>query len=381
MISERQLLANRLNARKSTGPRTEEGKTKSRGNALKHGLAGAGVSLSAEDCWAYTQRLKGWEADMQPEGEVERWLVATATFASVRVDRCRRAESAELSRVRRERIQDWEDEQEERLNAVLPEKTSELGSYRCDLEQFSTGCEWLATQWKILRRNLKEQGFLHPEELADMLCLLGLEEANACVADTREYELAQMNNCACSETAGAPEARQGLGALLDEQIKSLDDLAAARWGMAEARWLNEELDSAAFDASPRGALLRRYETACRNDVYRSLAQLARIRKEGVLRPQKRVAIYRTASQPAQPASAAAEPAAAPTPEAGLRNEPISAASGNGSHFVSKTSVQSPGSQKAARDARRAQAARALDALLSPPASEAIPPAAPARAGG
>ncbi len=44
-ISDRQLAANRANARLSTGPRSAKGKAASSANALRHGLA---VPLSAD---------------------------------------------------------------------------------------------------------------------------------------------------------------------------------------------------------------------------------------------------------------------------------------------------------------------------------------------
>jgi len=44
-ISERKLQANRANAKRSTGPKTEAGKAASRRNALKHGIASCSVDL------------------------------------------------------------------------------------------------------------------------------------------------------------------------------------------------------------------------------------------------------------------------------------------------------------------------------------------------
>jgi hypothetical protein len=51
MASERQIAANRNNAKKSTGPRSEAGRLRSRGNALRHGLAtaiGSGPAVGKE---------------------------------------------------------------------------------------------------------------------------------------------------------------------------------------------------------------------------------------------------------------------------------------------------------------------------------------------
>ena len=49
MTSDKQADANRRNARKSTGPKTPEGKAAVRLNALKHGLLANDVLLPGED--------------------------------------------------------------------------------------------------------------------------------------------------------------------------------------------------------------------------------------------------------------------------------------------------------------------------------------------
>jgi hypothetical protein len=100
--SEAQILANRRNSAKSTGPRTEEGKERSRANALKHGLTGAGVVLPNEDAAEVERMFHGLEAQFRPEGDAGRGLARRMATCAVRMERAVLQESAAL----RERVLD-----------------------------------------------------------------------------------------------------------------------------------------------------------------------------------------------------------------------------------------------------------------------------------
>ncbi len=98
--SEAQILANRRNAALSTGPKTPEGKEKSRANALKHGLTGAGVVLPNEDAAEVERMFDGLEAEFRPSDDAGRVLARRLATCAVRMERAVLQESAAL----RERV-------------------------------------------------------------------------------------------------------------------------------------------------------------------------------------------------------------------------------------------------------------------------------------
>ena len=100
--SEAQIRANQANAARSTGPKTVEGKERSRRNSLKHGLTGEGVVLPDEDAAEVERTFEALREEMRPSGTMGEALVRRMATSIVRMERCVLQETASLSeRVRR----------------------------------------------------------------------------------------------------------------------------------------------------------------------------------------------------------------------------------------------------------------------------------------
>jgi hypothetical protein len=97
MSSERQVEANRRNAQKSTGLRTEEGKDRSRFNAVTHGMTAKFDVLPGEDADALTGRIDAWTADLKPRNPLERNLIERAARVSWQLERVEQAHVARLT--------------------------------------------------------------------------------------------------------------------------------------------------------------------------------------------------------------------------------------------------------------------------------------------
>ena len=78
---------NKANAQKSTGPRTDAGKQRSKLNALRHGLTGHTIVLPTEDHDAYQRHTHGLFDHFQPAGALEQQLVQSLADTSWRLNR------------------------------------------------------------------------------------------------------------------------------------------------------------------------------------------------------------------------------------------------------------------------------------------------------
>src|SRR6266568_196403 len=106
MTSYRQIEANRRNALRSTGPKTEAGKQASRCNAVRHGLTAETVIGTLEDTEDYKAFEAAITADYDAQSAVERELVLR--LASV-LWRLRRATTMEtgLFEIQAQHLRDY----------------------------------------------------------------------------------------------------------------------------------------------------------------------------------------------------------------------------------------------------------------------------------
>jgi hypothetical protein len=206
---------NRRNARRSTGPKTPEGKSRSRFNALKHGMAAKTLVLPGEDPEAFRGRLDAWTENLAPRDEVEQYLVERAVQVSWQLDRADRADVARLTRIIRsvpvEEGHQQAEEAEELGRRLFWDRRGPLALYphfplrdqllgerkprtsfsgRVDdpddparlvsqLESTAAGCQWLLDRWTELRTRLDQGWAWQSPEKLKAIRLLGRQPLDA----------------------------------------------------------------------------------------------------------------------------------------------------------------------------------------------------------
>lgn len=101
-LTPERLAANRRNARRSTGPRTPEGKARVAGNSLKHGLYASpqrkSLQALGESAREFEALRRGLEEEWQPSTWTEGRLVMNLAGLLWRLERARRAQEGVVAR-------------------------------------------------------------------------------------------------------------------------------------------------------------------------------------------------------------------------------------------------------------------------------------------
>src|SRR4051794_2318327 len=175
MATEAQINANRKNARKSTGPKTEAGKARAGLNALKHGERAKTVApvLPQEDPRELNAKIRHWVEDLRPQDAAQRDLVERAARTAWRIDRAERCETARLAtRVKKAQLHTGQKAADRACDLgrkllymagprLLPTSgppwDDNPAAFLRGREATAEGCRWLLARWAELQNLLQRR--------------------------------------------------------------------------------------------------------------------------------------------------------------------------------------------------------------------------------
>lgn len=160
MASEAQITANRRNAAKSTGPKSERGTAAAAQNSLRHGLRADKLTCFDEDAADFAAFHDGQVAAFAPADEAEAQLVERITLCAWRLRRSARVEADMFNAFRRTTPQFHDTEIATVFDIAAPRMTT-LSRYEVALDR--------ALQRALLmleRRQAQRRGEIVPAPIA-----------------------------------------------------------------------------------------------------------------------------------------------------------------------------------------------------------------------
>jgi len=371
--SEARAQANRRNAKKSTGPRSQAGKAASSRNAVKHGLTALKVITDGEDSEEYGAKLAEWLGYYRPADPAQKAVIERAVYQTWRLERCARYEAAKTGERVRHAPGRYDYDQQtdaekvgrrliyepidrcrspeiyhpvvrDRIQKRLDDNPALL---TLELQQSAKGVDWLLERWAELAESLRFHGFWHYPEKFQAVRMLGkrpedlIEDPDisriflACNAahpetwdfwdeafqaklglDSKPMYVLQVEDLKSLLPTTADDGVAGLRQIIDAEVARLRGLKSGGLDAIDRADRVGPVDRALFDESPAGALFHRYEAACDRALHTSIRDLLAIREcEAAMTP---------AESPNHTPPPTAESVTPPDPvhqKTPLRNEP------------------------------------------------------------
>jgi hypothetical protein len=333
--SQARIEANRKNGRKSKGPLSEASKQKSALNALKHGMFSKKNVLPTEDPALFCERITAVHGSLNPRNQAEYLLANEVGRSSWLYDRALRAQTARISK----NIYESSFQHEEIVHgwgrrlffdrrgptslygigkgngcggrtsySGIPDDPDDPARLIRLISRSSYGCKWMLARWNGLRELLVTGRTWQAQHRLMATRLMGHQPLDACTVEDvaqvylRSWTINQERENAwrehrselrreeyyrfCQRVRGQhglvnshdkAQERATLVFVVDKVIADVEEKLA----LAEAREAKEaalDADCLAFDDSPEGERLRRYELAAHRKLMRTIDTFLKIRK-------------------------------------------------------------------------------------------------------
>jgi hypothetical protein len=172
-LTPAQHAARLANARKATGPRSDEGKARAAKNALLHGLCSLAPVLPGEDPAEFEAMLAQYLKELEPGNADERRMVYDMCCAARAADRVRTADAAAALVRMRQAGEAWDKQRAESLREPASLVTSGRHDLVDVLLQRADGVRRLISLWERFDEQLDRSGYLDLKEREIMATLLG----------------------------------------------------------------------------------------------------------------------------------------------------------------------------------------------------------------
>ncbi|CAG2155562.1 hypothetical protein LMG31506_05454 [Cupriavidus yeoncheonensis] len=263
MTSPKKALANQQNSKKSTGPKTPQGKANSSSNSVRHGILAAQLLLGDESPTDFQLLLDGLRASLRPAGTLEQALVEKIAVSLWRQRRLIRAETAGIELAARLEVKGNRHQVEVAMGIIYPQQLT-----NDDLEPSFGGGDDDHKYFELCSRMVDEYSLVQQRAITDIdVSFL------AHAAPTLHGLLVDE-----ASVDGVP-----IGTYLERNTDGLLDwvdgtVKCCREAMAKMRRHAEIAEVAALVRSHRSApvdqdLLCRYQTALDRELYRAIEAL------------------------------------------------------------------------------------------------------------
>lgn len=298
LVSEARLAANRKNAERSTGPKTDEGKAISRRNGLKHGLSGEGVVVAEADDAEVERRVEALEIDMKPMSPGGVLLIRVMAAASVQMERATGQETAAIAKRVRHARADHDEALHDEADALLDGLEDDPRRNLRKLKRTPEGVDRLLEAWLDLADDLDLDRDEPSSWAADQLRMATLLTGKK--GDTgRTTRLGALTRAVGGDFQGLSKADgEGLKddarkawakARIAERIAlEITELEAHRETLDLDAFEQDRVEApsrALFDPSKEATLARRYEAAASRRFFRALVEFRRVEAESLEKGQ------------------------------------------------------------------------------------------------
>lgn len=147
-----------------TGPRTDDGKDRSKRNSTRHGLTGKGDVLTPEIQDEADAMIARLNVKYQPQDETDHQLIRDAAVGYARQYEAIHQQTLLLTSRSQEALYNWGSKIECDVEEIAARLKKNPGLTVAQLRRTDNGARWLIEQWKHLYKSLTREGDWTPRE-------------------------------------------------------------------------------------------------------------------------------------------------------------------------------------------------------------------------